>query len=190
MRKSRESLGLFLIRNPAFTFKNDLRQNLLIYVFYRLNEITVAALASVGKGLSSRSDEGRIWAETSTAGQASHQAGGSNAFKVGHDEQHIRQSEDEFSSFLDGIESLSSDSYVLIQSHELDEMPFFEVDLTSKIDPISLGVVILDMEHWKITSKIPGHVLKPPQYYSLRQTPETEALRNKSNTMEKMYWRC
>lgn len=83
------------------------------------NEITAATLASVGKGQSSRSGGDSTWAESSSAQQPSNQASGSNAFKVEHSEQHIRQSEEDFSSFLDGIESLSSDPSHVVGSSDL-----------------------------------------------------------------------
>ena len=87
-------------------------RNLLSYVFYRLNESTATALASARKGQSSRSNEGTAWVESTRAGLSSNQPDGPKTFKAGHNEQHIAQSEDEFSLFLDGIDCPSSDPYV------------------------------------------------------------------------------
>jgi hypothetical protein len=75
-----------------------------------LNDRAAAALANAGKGQSSAGSGtgSTAWADTSQIPQPStFQAGGSNAFKTGHNEEHVRQSENEFSSFLDGIDSFT-----------------------------------------------------------------------------------
>ena len=76
-----------------------------------LHERAAAALADSGKGqfrwtASSNSDS--AWAESSKAPQQQlHQTSSANSFRVGHSEEHIRQSEEEFSSFLNGIDSFA-----------------------------------------------------------------------------------
>lgn len=74
------------------------------------NDPAIATLANSGKG-SSSSNSGTgssAWAESSKSSQPSYaQAGGSASVKVGHGEEHVRQSEEEFSSFLNGIDSFS-----------------------------------------------------------------------------------
>lgn len=75
-----------------------------------LNE-RAAALADPGKGQigqSSSSSGNSAWAESSKAPQQNAgQASSASALRVGHNEEHIRQSENEFSSFLNGIESFA-----------------------------------------------------------------------------------
>jgi len=77
------------------------------------NELHAAARSHSGKGqsLSSGGSGSSIWAESSkSAHQASHdQSGGSRSasLRTGHHEQHIQRSENEFSSFLDGIRSFT-----------------------------------------------------------------------------------
>jgi hypothetical protein len=78
----------------------------------RLNESAVATLATAGKGQSSNPGGSSAWEESSRARQPGHGTSSSNAFRGGQNEQHIRQSEDDFSSFLDGIDSLSFAPYV------------------------------------------------------------------------------
>jgi hypothetical protein len=75
----------------------------------RLSESAARALENAGKGHSSISGGPSALAESSRAQESSRPAGASNAFRTGLSEQHLRQSEGEFSSFLDGIDSLSSD---------------------------------------------------------------------------------
>jgi hypothetical protein len=75
------------------------------------NESAISALSSSGKGNSSTplANGSSAWAESSKTSQQSHQqAGGSAGLKAGHSEEHVRQSEEEFSSFLDGIDSFSA----------------------------------------------------------------------------------
>jgi hypothetical protein len=73
-----------------------------------LTQHTVAALANAGKGQSSEIAGGSAWAESSKAShQPTPQSGSSNAFRPGQNEEHIRQSEQEFSSFLDGIDTFT-----------------------------------------------------------------------------------
>ncbi|KAG0647963.1 hypothetical protein D0Z07_5852 [Hyphodiscus hymeniophilus] len=70
-----------------------------------LNE-RATALGDKGQtGQSSKSDS--VWAESSKASQSTHETNSPNAFRVGHNEEHVRLSENEFSSFLDGIDSFS-----------------------------------------------------------------------------------
>ena len=72
-----------------------------------LNERTAAALGEKGQvGQSSNSSS--AWAQSSNASQKLHQANPSSAFRAGHDEEHVRQSENDFSSFLDGIDSFAA----------------------------------------------------------------------------------
>jgi hypothetical protein len=74
-----------------------------------LNERAVAALAEKGHvGQSSSSGRNSASAESSKAPQKLQQANPSNAFRIGHSEDHVRQSENEFSSFLDSIDSFTS----------------------------------------------------------------------------------
>jgi hypothetical protein len=81
----------------------------------RLNESAIATLATAGKGQSLNPGGSSAWEESSRARQSGHGTSGSSAFRDRHNEQHIRQSEDDFSSFLDGIDSLSSAPYVCPQ---------------------------------------------------------------------------
>lgn len=78
---------------------------------HRLNDGTATALATSGKGQPSSSGEGLAWAESSRAHQPGPQVSGpsGNTFRPGHSEEHARQSEEEFSSFVDGVDSLSSE---------------------------------------------------------------------------------
>jgi hypothetical protein len=72
-----------------------------------LHEGVVAALTNAGKGQpgSSSAHNNSTWAESSRAAQPSnYQPNISNTIKSTHDD-HIRQAEAEFSSFLDGVES-------------------------------------------------------------------------------------
>jgi hypothetical protein len=75
-----------------------------------LNE-RAAALADSGKGQigqSSSSSDNSAWAESPKGSQQNAgQANSASAFRVGHNEEHIRQSENEFSSFLNGIDSFT-----------------------------------------------------------------------------------
>lgn len=78
-----------------------------------LNNQAATSLASSGKGhsLSSNRDGNSAWTESSgTTRQANHgQASGSGSagLRSQHHEQHIQKSENEFSSFLDGIDSFT-----------------------------------------------------------------------------------
>jgi len=76
-----------------------------------LNERAAAALADSGKGQVGQafsSSGSSAWAESSKAPQQNiGQASSASSFRVGHNEEHIRQSENEFSSFLDGIDSFT-----------------------------------------------------------------------------------
>lgn len=73
-----------------------------------LSQSTAAALANAGKGQSSEAAGSSTWAESSRAShQATPQTGSSNAFRPSQNEEHIRQSEQEFSSFLDGIDAFT-----------------------------------------------------------------------------------
>jgi hypothetical protein len=78
-----------------------------------LSNQATTALTNSGKGQSigSNSNGGSAWAESSkTAQQTSHgqaSRAGSAGLRAGHHEQHIQQSENEFSSFLDAIDSFT-----------------------------------------------------------------------------------
>ena len=70
---------------------------------------SAAVLGNAGKGRPSSGGSGNSsWAESSRSStQTTHQAGGPSEFRTGHNEEHVWQSENEFSSFLDGIESFT-----------------------------------------------------------------------------------
>lgn len=71
-----------------------------------LNEHTAAALAEKGQfGQSYGSN--LAWAESSKAPQKLEQGSSAAAFRVGHNQEHVKQSEKEFSTFLDGIDSFT-----------------------------------------------------------------------------------
>jgi hypothetical protein len=73
-----------------------------------------AAILNSGKGQSPAASGGAstAWAESSKTSQPlGPQAGGSASFRVGHNEEHVRQSENEFSEFLDGIDSFTPSEY-------------------------------------------------------------------------------
>lgn len=73
-----------------------------------LNESAAAAIANSGKGQAPSAGGSSAWAETSRASQQpTPQTSSSNAFRPSQNEEHIRQSENEFSSFLDGIDSFT-----------------------------------------------------------------------------------
>ena len=76
-----------------------------------LNRHVTAALAEAGKGQvgESSSPSGKsAWAESSKGQQQPvGQANSASAFRAGHSEEHIRKSEDEFSSFLNDIDSFT-----------------------------------------------------------------------------------
>lgn len=73
-----------------------------------LNQSAAAALSNSGKGQASSTGGSSAWAETSrTSQQPTFQTSSSNAFRPSQNEEHIRQSENEFSSFLDGIDSFT-----------------------------------------------------------------------------------
>jgi hypothetical protein len=72
----------------------------------KLNGRVAAALSDAGKVQSSTGNSSSAWAESSRASQQpSYQGSESSSFRPGHNEGHIRQSESEFSSFLDSIGS-------------------------------------------------------------------------------------
>ncbi|KAF8864449.1 hypothetical protein BDZ45DRAFT_38317 [Acephala macrosclerotiorum] len=75
-----------------------------------LNDQTAAALSNGGKGQSSRGTQGESsWTQSSKLSQSSNfpQASGPNSLRAGQSESHVRQSEGEFSEFLDGIDSFT-----------------------------------------------------------------------------------
>jgi len=84
-----------------------------------LNDRAAAALANAGKGQSSSSGGGSAWVEGSNSHQSTIQASGSGALRAGHNEEHVRQAESEFSSFLDDIPSFTS-SEVTVGRSDLD----------------------------------------------------------------------
>ncbi|CZR53825.1 uncharacterized protein PAC_03707 [Phialocephala subalpina] len=75
-----------------------------------LNQQVATALSDAGKGQSSSGTprEGS-WEQSSKFSQFSHyaQASGSSGLRAGQTEAHVRQSENEFSDFLDGIDSFT-----------------------------------------------------------------------------------
>jgi hypothetical protein len=91
-----------------------------------LNERTSAALANAGKGQpSSGKNENSAWAESSKIPQQSSQpqVGGPSTFRTRHEDEHVRQSENEFSAFLDGIDSFQpSESIGASQPMDLEEI--------------------------------------------------------------------
>jgi hypothetical protein len=73
-----------------------------------LNQNVAAALAQSGKWQSASTGVNTAWAENSGATQQSiRQTGSSSAFRPGQNEEHIRQSESEFSAFLDGVDTFT-----------------------------------------------------------------------------------
>jgi hypothetical protein len=73
-----------------------------------LSQSAAAALANSGKGQAPSTGGSAAWAENSRASQQpTPQTSSSNAFRPSQNEEHIRQSENEFSSFLDGIDSFT-----------------------------------------------------------------------------------
>lgn len=76
-----------------------------------LDESVASALSNSGKATASsrNRDESSSWADTSKAAKqfTNSQPSGAarESFRIGHTEQHAQQSEREFSSFLDGIDS-------------------------------------------------------------------------------------
>lgn len=73
-----------------------------------LNQSAAAALADSGKGRASSTGGSSAWAESSRVSeQPNLRMSSSNAFRPSQNEEHIRQSENEFSSFLDGIDTFT-----------------------------------------------------------------------------------
>lgn len=72
-----------------------------------MNQSAAAALANSGKGQASSTGGSTTWAEMSRASQQPTFQTSSSTFKTSQNEEHIRQSENEFSSFLDGIDSFT-----------------------------------------------------------------------------------
>jgi hypothetical protein len=91
-----------------------------------LDERTAAALANAGKGQPFAGRYGQsAWAESSKFSQQSNQpqASGPSTFRTGHEEEHVRQSENEFSAFLDGIDSFQpSENTGISQPLDLGEI--------------------------------------------------------------------
>lgn len=78
---------------------------------HELNGHAAAALSNAGKGQTSgRSPGESSWAEGSKLVQSSGhaQASGSSSLRAGQSEAHVRQSEADFSDFLDGIDSFKA----------------------------------------------------------------------------------
>lgn len=93
-----------------------------------LSNQAATALAGSGKGqsLSSNSNGSSAWAESSKTAQQTYQGqssgAGSASLRTGHHEQHLQQSENEFSSFLDGIDSFTpSENVALSSDRELED---------------------------------------------------------------------
>lgn len=76
-----------------------------------LNAGTASALANAGKPQSSGQGGSATWAERDIGpeqrSQNIAQQIGAGGFKLGHHEEHVRKSENEFMSFLDGIDSFT-----------------------------------------------------------------------------------
>jgi hypothetical protein len=73
-----------------------------------LNKLAVAPLAEKGQAGRSFSDTDNLArAESSRGSQKPHPGSLSGAFKFSHSEEHVQQSEKQFSSFLDGIDSFT-----------------------------------------------------------------------------------
>ena len=73
-----------------------------------LNESAASALSNAGKNHQSSTASGSsAWAESSRSSQQATLEAGGNSFRTGHNEAHVRQSESEFSSFLDSIDSFT-----------------------------------------------------------------------------------
>ncbi len=71
---------------------------------------TAAAILGSGKGQSSINggSGGSAWAESSKSSHHQNQTSGSHALRTGHTQDHVAQSEQEFSSFLDGTNTLTA----------------------------------------------------------------------------------
>ena len=84
-----------------------------------LSQSSAAALANSGKGHASSTGGGSAWAESSkTSQQLVSQPNLSNAFRPTQNEEHIRKSEDELSSFLDGIDTFKPSQNLGSEHHE------------------------------------------------------------------------
>jgi hypothetical protein len=87
-----------------------------------LSNQAATALADSGKGQSqsSSSNGSSAWAESSKTAQQTNQCQssgtGSAGLRTGHHEQHVQQSENEFSSFLDGMDSFTPPENVALSS--------------------------------------------------------------------------
>jgi hypothetical protein len=105
-----------------------------------LNQSAAAALANSGKGQSSSNTGGSsTWTESSRASQQPiPQAGLSNAFRSSQNEEHIRQSENEFSSFLDGIDSFTPSQTLEVGPQEDLNTSFGEAWTRSQQDSLSI----------------------------------------------------
>jgi len=87
---------------------------------------TAFAGSRKGQSLSSNSDGSSAWAESSKTAQQTNQGQssgtGSAGLRTGHHEQHVQQTENEFSSFLDGIDSFTpSENVALISDRGLED---------------------------------------------------------------------
>jgi hypothetical protein len=91
-----------------------------------LDERTSAALANAGKSQPSSGRNGNsAWAESSKISQQTSQSqvSGPSTFRTRHEDEHVRQSENEFSAFLDGIDSFQpSESIRASQPMDLEEI--------------------------------------------------------------------
>ncbi len=96
-----------------------------------VNELSSQAATALagsvkGQSLSSNINGSSAWAESSKAAQQANQGqssgSGSAGLRTGHHEQHVQQSENEFSSFLDGIDSFTPSENVAFSSdRELED---------------------------------------------------------------------
>jgi hypothetical protein len=104
-----------------------------------LHKQAASALSNSGKGqsLSGGGSGSSVWAESSKTAHAVNNAQdggtGSAGLRTGHHDQHIQQSENEFSSFLDGIDSFKPSENLGITSEGILEDTWERSHATSQI---------------------------------------------------------
>lgn len=101
MSKSKSTFGIIFQQL-------ELKNLYLINSSHRINETAAAALSGSGKAQPSSSSQKSTWAESSKVHKLDHSSGGVRSFTGGHSAQHAQQAEDEFSSFLDGVDPVTS----------------------------------------------------------------------------------
>lgn len=70
-----------------------------------LHDRAISAFANTGKGQPSATNGSSTWAESSAAAQQPRsRATGASAFRLGNEEEHVKRTESEFTSFLNGID--------------------------------------------------------------------------------------